>query len=295
MGTIADKLTYLGTTKSQLKTMISYGYPLSNETFREYVGGVFKALINSMSNTINPTWNNLPKITTTPGTSQSINNTIEAPMRIELGSTELTQDATPTPSSPQAVHTITGENNIIVCGKNLFNKNDIVNGKWLNTDDGHESSNASYGHSNYILIDSNNSYYLSGMLSGSGTNPGACFYDINKTFISGVKNNNATSILYNNIPANAKYIQISFLLADLDTIQLEKGSTATTYEPYKGNSYEVNLGKNKLVFPQYNLTAINTGGTWDYNKYTYNGITYTINEDGTININGTSTGSIYGA
>ena len=34
MGTIADKLTYLNTTKTQLKQMISYGYPLSNETFK---------------------------------------------------------------------------------------------------------------------------------------------------------------------------------------------------------------------------------------------------------------------
>ena len=71
--------------------MISYGYPLTNETFRQYVSGVFQAMINSMSDTLNPTWNNLPKLTTTPATSLSINNTIEAPMRMELGSSALEQ------------------------------------------------------------------------------------------------------------------------------------------------------------------------------------------------------------
>ena len=87
----ANKLTYLNTTKTQLKQMISYGYPLTNETFRQYVSGVFQAMINSMSDTLNPTWGNLPKISSTPATSLSINNTIEAPMRMELGSSALEQ------------------------------------------------------------------------------------------------------------------------------------------------------------------------------------------------------------
>ena len=110
----ANKLTYLNTTKTQLKQMISYGYPLTNETFRQYVSGVFQAMVNSMSDTLNPTWQNLPKLTTTPATSLSINNTIEAPMRIELGASELSQSGTPTPSSPQDIHIISGDNTINV-------------------------------------------------------------------------------------------------------------------------------------------------------------------------------------
>ncbi|MBR5303455.1 MAG: hypothetical protein IKU37_01345 [Candidatus Gastranaerophilales bacterium] len=126
MGTISDKLTYLNETKNQLKTMISYGLetPLSNETFREYVSALKQALINSMSDTLNPTWNNLPKISSTPATSLSINNTLEAPMRVELNPSELSQDGTPTPSSPQDIHTISGDNTISVKDENNANGTD---------------------------------------------------------------------------------------------------------------------------------------------------------------------------
>ena len=57
-------------------------------------------------------------------------------------------------------------------------------------------------------------------------------------------------------------------------IQLEEGSTATPYEPYQGQSYEVNLGKNLLPI---------TDGTT-----TSAGLTYTVN-NGTVSISETST------
>ena len=56
---------------------------------------------------------------------------------------------------------------------------------------------------------------------------------------------------------------------------VENNSTATSYEPYKSNTYEVNLGKNLI-----NNTAT---------TQTINGITFTINEDKTVLVNGTST------
>ena len=121
MGTISEKLTYLNETKSQLKTMISKGLetPLSNETFRQYVNALKQALINSMTSCNNITWNNLPKVTGS-GTSITLNNTEEAPMRITLDSTNITQGANPSPSNPQDIHVIKGNNSIDVCGKNLF-------------------------------------------------------------------------------------------------------------------------------------------------------------------------------
>ena len=50
-------------------------------------------------------------------------------------------------------------------------------------------------------------------------------------------------------PANCAYIRLSWQASQVGTItitnpQLELGSTATSYEPYQGQSYEVNLGKN---------------------------------------------------
>ena len=50
-----------------------------------------------------------------------------------------------------------------------------------------------------------------------------------------------------------------------------------------------NGAKNKLPFDNSHMRAINGGGTWNTNTYTYNGITYTLNSNGTITVNGTAT------
>lgn len=65
-------------------------------------------------------------------------------------------------------------------------------------------------------------------------------------------------------------------------IQIEKGSTATTYEPYEYlGPKTINLGrksKNLILYPYTETTK------------TQKGITFTDNGDGTITVNGTSTG-----
>lgn len=65
-------------------------------------------------------------------------------------------------------------------------------------------------------------------------------------------------------------------------IQIEKGSTATTYEPYEYlGPKTINLGrksKNLIFYPYTETTK------------TQKGITFTDNGDGTITVNGTSTG-----
>ena len=123
MGTISDKLTYLNTTKSQLKDMINYGLPTdeqitSSTTFRNYVSSIFNAFLEALR-TPDTLFTNLPKKSGT-GAVITLNDTANAPMRISLSASELIQDGTPTPSSPQAVHTISGSNTIKVRGKNLI-------------------------------------------------------------------------------------------------------------------------------------------------------------------------------
>jgi hypothetical protein len=49
--------------------------------------------------------------------------------------------------------------------------------------------------------------------------------------------------------------------------------------------------KNRLSFNNLDtIKAQNTGGTWTDNTYTWNGVTFTINEDFSITVNGTATG-----
>lgn len=52
-------------------------------------------------------------------------------------------------------------------------------------------------------------------------------------------------------------------------------------------------GKNIIPTDLATLKARNTGGTWTDNKYVHDGLTFTINPDGTITINGTATADTY--
>ena len=63
---------------------------------------------------------------------------------------------------------------------------------------------------------------------------------------------------------------------DVDTFQLEEGTSATEYEPYS-ESYAGDKTKNLIPYPYYESTK------------TVNGITFTDNGDGTITANGTAT------
>lgn len=77
----------------------------------------------------------------------------------------------------------------------------------------------------------------------------------------------------------SQYINLNVVFSN---IQLEKGSTATTYEPYEYlGPKTINLGrksKNLIPYPYTETTK------------TQKGITFTDNGDGTITVNGTSTG-----
>lgn len=84
---ISDKLTYLNTTKTQLKDMINKGLPSENQidnstTFRNYVASLYDAFVRSMRD-YSTLWGNMPKVSGT-GTNITINNVVEAPMKIEL-------------------------------------------------------------------------------------------------------------------------------------------------------------------------------------------------------------------
>lgn len=63
---------------------------------------------------------------------------------------------------------------------------------------------------------------------------------------------------------------------DLDTLQIEEGTQKTDYTPFVGQSHEVNLGKNLLSRSL-------------FSTLTSNGITSTLNPDGSVTLTGTST------
>lgn len=181
---------------------------------------------------------NNPTYTTTEGTNLSINNTRVGKMKFEyFGNTE--QNGEPTPDNPVEVKTVSGEQTVSVIGKNFFDKDnaDVVTGYVDGTTGEIVLGGTSKVTREYTPIIPNTNMNISGF-----ANIVLAFYDKNKTFIERVLTG-SNSYTFNK---NAYYIRIQGVgdVFNANTIQLEKGSTASTYEPYQSQSYEINLGKN---------------------------------------------------
>lgn len=118
-------------------------------------------------------------------------------------------------------------------GVNLFVKSTASRGWWI-SNTGVLNADGGWGYSDYIDVSGMKNYIASGF-TNLGISPATCFYDSNKTFISGVasKNQNSQDSKRKTlpIPSNAKYMRFSFALADIDTLKIEQGTKATAYSP----------------------------------------------------------------
>lgn len=118
-------------------------------------------------------------------------------------------------------------------GKNLYDSSvyPLTSDIWVNGGNGNIHNTEGYAGTSYVVCD-----YMQGkeivLNHTAGTNPGLAFYDGNKTFISGVKNNNKTHIS-TIVPENAIYLRFAVDANYANEIQLEYGNTPTTHESYK--------------------------------------------------------------
>ena len=176
----------------------------------------------------------------------TLNNTIEGKMSLELGSTELEQGADPSPSNPQQIHTISGDNEIVVSNKNLFDIDTCVLGKVWN---GTSNNKRAYG---YIEATQGQSYTI----SNNNTNSDLKIYVVETTTIgqaiNPIKQTQLTNSNYTFTPqSTTRYIVIQFSTTannttqeDIDNayIMIEQGSTATSYIEHKEQVKHINLG-----------------------------------------------------
>lgn len=172
------------------------------------------------------------------GTSLSINNTKKAKMKVNLlGNTS--QTGTPTPDNPIPVNVVSGDNEVVVCGKNLFVKSSVIDGeKYLQ--DGSISSDSSYCRSPlYMNVNGVTKLTISG--SDSSSNGKVIIYDENKNVIDYWSTRNITITL----PNNSYYIRISVEKAYKNTLQVEVGDTATSYSD-ESSTYPIHLGEYEL-------------------------------------------------
>lgn len=211
---ISDKLNYLIETKSQLKDMINYGLDDDNKitsttTFRNYVSSVFEAFLESLNNP-STLFNNLPKITGS-GSNITLNDTANAPMRITLSPSELEQDTTTGKNLCTGASKLSNTLISFTMSKAIektitlsFNTNETL------------ASNTMY-----FMID--NVQNTIGTITGSGRV---------------VKTITLTDELYNSIQNSTSFdLRIYKGGATFETpteAQIEKGNTATSFEPYTG-------------------------------------------------------------
>ncbi len=142
--------------------------------------------------------------------------------------------------SPSNVCPITGHTglNVSATGKNLFNKDacTVVPNYYI-TATGELNNNAAYSYvKTYQPVKPNTDYVFSGTLvpDGTGTYNSVAFYDINKIFISRYTPSNGSVNASFTTPSSAAYIRwnMSKNNHNLSDIQLEEGSTATSYESF---------------------------------------------------------------
>ena len=126
--------------------------------------------------------------------------------------------------------------------KNLFDKDTAIRNKYILYSDGLEYEVEGFYASDFIKIEPNTTYT-------KNDNQQLAFYDVDYNFISGLANPVTTFTT----PSNAYYVRITVEESMLNSLQLEKGSESTEYEPFDAmldpNSIRnKSISKNKLAF-----------------------------------------------
>ena len=161
----------------------------------------------------------------------------------------------------------------ILHSKNLFNKATVVVGYYKNANGTPIVDNTAC-YSELIQVDTTKQYYSNKTIS-------IVYYNSSKQPV-GTLTGTFTGAFTPTYP----YIVINVLQVDLDTFQLEKGSSATSYEPYITPSIVVDNEEiyNKDNIEQYSTNEIRIG-TWVDGKPLYRKVVKTVM--GTCTTNGT--------
>lgn len=122
-------------------------------------------------------------------------------------------------------------------GKNLLNISVWTTGE-LNVSNGTVTPNSNKSVSPYIFLKSG-TYTVSRLARSTGNWVKACFYDSEKVYVNQLFNN--TNLTNTFTISSDGYIRIGtdYVAEESDHIQLEKNSSATSYEPYSGTTLSV--------------------------------------------------------
>lgn len=150
----------------------------------------------------------------------------------------------PSPDYPQEIKTIKNSLKITSCNKNLFDKDKLEVGKYINGD-GEITSYSNYSLSDYIKVKANTRYSYKGISEYSEY---GAFYDNNKVLISTFLESTLTNS-YVDTPSNARYIRFTLINTneDIDNFQFEEGTQATPYEQHLETQITANLPEGEFI------------------------------------------------
>ena len=187
------------------------------------------------------------------GTQVTLDDTIQARMNIVLEPSELSQDSTPTPSSPQDIHTITGDNTIKVENKNYLDLTKHTNTLDSNTTILSPNSCQCVVTGNWqgaiivpLPLEKNTDYTISAKV---GSNATRCIVDSIKGYNDGVATNIVNNQYYDYFKNGYTFnsgdydsYDLYFHIAGnssptgtlvLEELQIEKGTSKTNFVPYE--------------------------------------------------------------
>lgn len=147
-------------------------------------------------------------------------------------------------------------------GKNLFNKNTIING-WLRYSDNvlMDTTSTTFMTSDYIVIEENETYTLNLYNSTQLASGGIMFYNENREWIQPGIPETKTVITFTT-PENAKYVKFVLRNDAKDYVQLEKGSKATEHSEYRLFDCTFLTEPAEKIFEG----IIETNGTYNFTK-----------------------------
>ena len=195
----------------------------------------------------------------------STSRTLSAKYMLEKGSPATSWEpyvggkASPSPDYPQVIDVVTGRNVVSITGKNLFNEETITRGYEFDGKTGEIVANEDWWVSDLIRVIPGKDYTSSGWDNG---NVNKYWFREDLSYIS------RTSVATYEAPQDAAYVRVNGRLTQLGKeIMVEQNSSATDFEPYKNQSYEVNLGKNLLNKEDVVVGALLVDGTIDSTNY----------------------------
>lgn len=177
-----------------------------------------------------------------------------------------TNGPSPNPDYPQDIQVVTGNNQVLVCGKNLCDG--IFESGNINNSGSETTSSTTYRSTNYLAVKGGETLICS-YTATTGTNLNICAcYDKNKTFITRLTNLKTDPFT---LPNNTAFIRLGFYKSgsispsDFSNVMLVYGTTATPYEAYQSQTYPLSLGSIELCKSSdgtYQDYFYKSSGTW---------------------------------